>query len=141
MRSIRQDSCSPVSSGGILRMSMSNPSRPRASITGKQLQAQASRPTVRPGEDEVDEDVEVEERVTIRSLDERVAIRGKNFSVPALSFILICDRLTMNRSGPTTASRARTGLLKLRTSSFLIMDESTTNLDHATAKTFFAVGL
>jgi len=47
----------------------------------KNLQAEAFKPTVRPGEDRaIDDGSEVEERVTIRSLDEQVAIGGKNFS-------------------------------------------------------------
>jgi hypothetical protein len=47
----------------------------------KHLQEEAFKPTVRPGMEEDDkEDEEVEERVTIRSLDERVAVGGKNFS-------------------------------------------------------------
>ncbi|OCF40975.1 ATP-binding cassette transporter [Kwoniella heveanensis CBS 569] len=63
------------------------------------------------GEDE-------EERVMIRSLDEKVAVGGKNFSQGQRQLLALAR-----------------GLLKLRTSSFLIMDESTANLDHATDAT------
>lgn len=44
----------------------------------KKLQAEAIKPT--PEDDVQDEDDEVEERVMIRSLDEQVAVGGKNFS-------------------------------------------------------------
>ncbi|KAI9634405.1 ABC transporter type 1, transmembrane domain-containing protein [Dioszegia hungarica] len=69
------------------------------------------------GGDEAD-DEEVEERVTIRSLDEKVAVGGKNFSQGQRQLLALAR-----------------GLLKLRHSSFLIMDESTANLDHATDQT------
>lgn len=53
----------------------------------RNLQAEAFKPTVRPGEDrgsddddDDEEEEEVEERVVIRSLDEKVAVGGKNFS-------------------------------------------------------------
>lgn len=59
-----------------------------------------------------------EERVMIRSLDENVATGGKNFS-----------------QGQRQLLAMARGLLKLHTSSFLIMDESTANLDHATDAT------
>ncbi|ORX38217.1 ABC transporter type 1, transmembrane domain-containing protein [Kockovaella imperatae] len=67
---------------------------------------------------EADSDEEVEERVVIRSLDEKVAVGGKNFS-----------------QGQRQLLAMARGLLKLRTSNFLIMDESTANLDHATDMT------
>ncbi|GMK57331.1 hypothetical protein CspeluHIS016_0401650 [Cutaneotrichosporon spelunceum] len=59
-----------------------------------------------------------EERVMIRSLDEPVAAGGKNFSQGQRQLLALAR-----------------GLLKLRQSSFLIMDESTANLDHATDAT------
>ncbi|CAK9784394.1 unnamed protein product [Cutaneotrichosporon oleaginosum] len=59
-----------------------------------------------------------EERVMIRSLDEPVAAGGKNFSQGQRQLLALAR-----------------GLLKLRNSSFLIMDESTANLDHATDAT------
>ncbi|WWC71269.1 uncharacterized protein I206_105222 [Kwoniella pini CBS 10737] len=62
--------------------------------------------------------VEEEERVMIRSLDEKVAVGGKNFSQGQRQLLALAR-----------------GLLKLRSSSFLIMDESTANLDHATDAT------
>ncbi|WWD19355.1 hypothetical protein CI109_103814 [Kwoniella shandongensis] len=61
---------------------------------------------------------EVEERVMIRSLEEKVAVGGKNFSQGQRQLLALAR-----------------GLLKLRSSSFLIMDESTANLDHATDAT------
>lgn len=54
----------------------------------------------------------------IRSLDEIVAAGGKNFSQGQRQLLALAR-----------------GLLKLRDSSFLIMDESTANLDHATDAT------
>lgn len=65
-----------------------------------------------------DADSWVEERVVIRSLDEPVAVGGKNFSQGQRQLLALAR-----------------GLLKLRSSSFLIMDESTANLDHATDTT------
>ncbi|BEI94008.1 uncharacterized protein CcaverHIS019_0604670 [Cutaneotrichosporon cavernicola] len=59
-----------------------------------------------------------EERVMIRSLDEPVAAGGRNFSQGQRQLLALAR-----------------GLLKLRNSSFLIMDESTANLDHATDAT------
>lgn len=61
---------------------------------------------------------ETEERVMIRSLDENVASGGKNFSQGQRQLLALAR-----------------GLLKLQNSSFLIMDESTANLDHATDAT------
>ncbi|OWZ29769.1 ATP-binding cassette transporter [Cryptococcus neoformans AD2-60a] len=58
------------------------------------------------------------ERVVIRSLEEKVAVGGKNFSQGQRQLLALAR-----------------GLLKLRNSSFLIMDESTANLDHATDAT------
>ena len=82
----------------------------------RNLQAEALQPTT------VDEDgedgEEVEERITIRSLDEKVAVGGKNFSQGQRQLLALAR-----------------GLLKLRSSNFLIMDESTANLDHATDMT------
>ncbi|KAK6910984.1 hypothetical protein I203_105019 [Kwoniella mangroviensis CBS 8507] len=66
-------------------------------------------------EEEVGEE---EERVMIRSLEEKVAVGGKNFSQGQRQLLALAR-----------------GLLKLRSSSFLIMDESTANLDHATDAT------
>ncbi|WVR09322.1 hypothetical protein IAU60_006387 [Kwoniella sp. DSM 27419] len=68
--------------------------------------------------DEIEEGSEVEERVMIRSLEEKVAVGGKNFSQGQRQLLALAR-----------------GLLKLRSSSFLIMDESTANLDHATDAT------
>ena len=45
----------------------------------KNLQAEAFKPTIRPGDDE-EEVEEIGERVIIRSLDEKIAVGGKNFS-------------------------------------------------------------
>lgn len=59
-----------------------------------------------------------DERIMIRSLDEIVATGGKNFSQGQRQLLALAR-----------------GLLKLRNSSFLIMDESTANLDHATDAT------
>ncbi|ODN87389.1 ATP-binding cassette transporter [Cryptococcus wingfieldii CBS 7118] len=61
---------------------------------------------------------EEEERVVIKSLEENVAVGGKNFSQGQRQLLALAR-----------------GLLKLRNSSFLIMDESTANLDHATDAT------
>lgn len=104
----------------------------------KKLQAEAIKPT--PTDDEVqdeDED-EVEERVMIRSLDEQVAVGGKNFSestaAKAFSSGDIADRHCAGQGQRQLLALAR-GLLKLRDSNFLIMDESTANLDHATDMT------
>nr|XP_018261799.1 ATP-binding cassette transporter [Kwoniella dejecticola CBS 10117]OBR83957.1 ATP-binding cassette transporter [Kwoniella dejecticola CBS 10117] len=68
------------------------------------------------------EEGEEEERVMIRSLDEKVAVGGKNFSQGQRQLLALAR-----------------GLLKLRSSSFLIMDESTANLDHATDATIQSV--
>lgn len=80
-----------------------------------------------------------EERVTIRSLDEKIAVGGKNFSKSPLTLIgmpvarvLIVSLLGQGQRQLLALAR---GLLKLRHSSFLIMDESTANLDHATDQT------
>lgn len=62
--------------------------------------------------------IDTDERVMIRSLDEIVAAGGKNFSQGQRQLLALAR-----------------GLLKLHTSSFLIMDESTANLDHATDAT------
>jgi ABC-type glutathione transport system ATPase component len=81
---------------------------------------------------EVD-DGEGEERVTIRSLDEKVAVGGKNFST---SFFTLLDTILMKSGqGQRQLLALARGLLKLHNSSFLIMDESTANLDHATDQT------
>ncbi|RXK42365.1 ATP-binding cassette transporter [Tremella mesenterica] len=61
---------------------------------------------------------EVGEKVTIRSLEEKVAVGGKNFSQGQRQLLALAR-----------------GLLKLRSSSFLVMDESTANLDHRTDQT------
>lgn len=77
----------------------------------------------------------VEERVMIRSLDEQVAVGGKNFS--ACEGRPACE-MSANQAkgqGQRQLLALARGLLKLRTSSFLIMDESTANLDHATDTT------
>ncbi|WWC90401.1 uncharacterized protein L201_005336 [Kwoniella dendrophila CBS 6074] len=70
------------------------------------------------GVQDEEEEEEEEERVVIRSLDEKVAVGGKNFSQGQRQLLALAR-----------------GLLKLRSSSFLIMDESTANLDHATDTT------
>jgi hypothetical protein len=103
----------------------------------KKLQAEAIKPT--PDDEVQDEDDEVEERVMIRSLDEQVAVGGKNFSespAPTLLIVLgkIADPHRAGQGQRQLLALAR-GLLKLRDSNFLIMDESTANLDHATDMT------
>ncbi|WVQ79432.1 hypothetical protein IAT38_001530 [Cryptococcus sp. DSM 104549] len=65
-----------------------------------------------------DEDEEEEERIVIRSLDESVAAGGKNFSQGQRQLLALAR-----------------GMLKLKSSSFLIMDESTANLDQETDTT------
>jgi ABC-type multidrug transport system fused ATPase/permease subunit len=87
----------------------------RAAV-GKSLTA-AAVDAPKDSEDAVEEE-EGMERVTIRSLDEEVAVGGKNFSQGQRQLLALAR-----------------GLLKLRQSSFLIMDESTANLDHATDQT------
>ncbi|CAD6568215.1 MAG: hypothetical protein TREMPRED_004364 [Tremellales sp. Tagirdzhanova-0007] len=85
----------------------------------KALPAEAVEPTALSEDEELSEDEsQIEERVTIRSLDETVAVAGKNFSQGQRQLIALAR-----------------GLLKLQSSSFLIMDESTANLDHATDMT------
>jgi ABC-type dipeptide/oligopeptide/nickel transport system ATPase subunit len=74
------------------------------------------------------------ERVTIRSLEEKVAVGGKNFSESPNAF-LQNSKLTYPGQGQRQLLALARGLLKLRHSSFLIMDESTANLDHATDQT------
>jgi len=74
-----------------------------------------------------------EERVTIRSLDEKVAVGGKNFSTSAS--ILLMPYTNASGQGQRQLLALARGLLKLHNSSFLIMDESTANLDHATDQT------
>ncbi|WVO14579.1 hypothetical protein L204_102214 [Cryptococcus depauperatus] len=58
------------------------------------------------------------ERVVIKSLEEKVAVGGKNFSQGQRQLLALAR-----------------GLLKLKNSNFLIMDESTANLDHVTDAT------
>ncbi|KAK8854514.1 hypothetical protein IAR55_003253 [Kwoniella newhampshirensis] len=84
------------------------------SASGKNTKKTGSRlVAVEEGDEE-----EEEERVMIRSLEEKVAVGGKNFSQGQRQLLALAR-----------------GLLKLRSSSFLIMDESTANLDHATDAT------
>ena len=82
------------------------------------------------------EDEHVEERVMIRSLDENVAVGGKNFSQYSIHFgeVSIVTDFVSGQGQRQLLALAR-GLLKLRNSNFLIMDESTANLDHATDMT------
>ena len=84
----------------------------------RKLQAEAMKPTPAVPDAAGEDDEEIEERVTVRSLDEKVAVGGKNFSQGQRQLLALAR-----------------GLLKLRSSNFLIMDESTANLDHATDMT------
>ncbi|ORY32179.1 ABC transporter type 1, transmembrane domain-containing protein [Naematelia encephala] len=103
----------------------------------KNLQAEALKPGAEQGDEAGEE--EVEERVVIRSLDEKVAVGGKNFSEDSLSSHTTCYRLLRPMcpigQGQRQLLALARGLLKLRNSNFLIMDESTANLDHATDMT------
>jgi ABC-type transport system involved in cytochrome bd biosynthesis fused ATPase/permease subunit len=73
---------------------------------------------------------EIKESVTIRSLEQKVAVGGKNFSEPSVRAVA-----HIAGQGQRQLLALARGLLKLRSSSFLIMDESTANLDHATDQT------
>lgn len=101
----------------------------------RNLQAEAFKPTPTQEEIEAEEEEgsEVEERVVIRSLDEKVAVGGKNFSqCPRSVYKHLADKSGQGQRQLLALAR---GLLKLRSSNFLIMDESTANLDHATDMT------
>jgi ABC-type bacteriocin/lantibiotic exporter with double-glycine peptidase domain len=78
---------------------------------------------------------EGEERVTIRSLDEKVAVGGKNFSTCRMPSDPGGEADRSLGQGQRQLLALARGLLKLHNSSFLIMDESTANLDHATDQT------
>ena len=71
----------------------------------RQLHAEAIKPTPKP--EEINEDEIVEERVVIRSLDEKVAVGGKNFSQSPVSLDQV--ELTKHRSRSKAASRPRSG--------------------------------
>nr|XP_019045027.1 ATP-binding cassette transporter [Kwoniella bestiolae CBS 10118]OCF23957.1 ATP-binding cassette transporter [Kwoniella bestiolae CBS 10118] len=112
-----------LSQCGLINTKSRNPSRvqsksdltaltPTKTPSKKTLRGQAIDPNA------VVEGEEEEERVMIRSLEEKVAVGGKNFSQGQRQLLALAR-----------------GLLKLRSSSFLIMDESTANLDHATDAT------
>ncbi|WRT68702.1 uncharacterized protein IL334_005682 [Kwoniella shivajii] len=95
--------------------------RGQASVRSLMKKVNSKLETVQQGEDGQSTEqgeAEEEERVMIRSLDEKVAVGGKNFSQGQRQLLALAR-----------------GLLKLRSSSFLIMDESTANLDHATDAT------
>ncbi|WVQ80023.1 hypothetical protein IAT38_002124 [Cryptococcus sp. DSM 104549] len=106
-----------------------NPSRPASRVSSRtDLAALSKSSTVNPSvksimKKKLEEaaqygDEEEGERVVIKSLEENVAVGGKNFSQGQRQLLALAR-----------------GLLKLRSSSFLIMDESTANLDHATDAT------
>ena len=97
----------------------------------RNIQAEALKPT--PTAREMEEDEGVEERIMIRSLDEKVAVGGKNFSKCTVHNCgEVTDGYGCIGQGQRQLLALARGLLKLRSSNFLIMDESTANLDHAT---------
>ena len=91
------------------------PSTPTSPLAGTSVVAGAAEDVSSEVGEGDGSEYEIEERVTIRSLDEKVETGGKNFSQGQRQLLALAR-----------------GLLKLRQSSFLVMDESTANLDHWT---------